>query len=84
MKHKLNSFTSLTCFIIFTVVYAAGQRYVDELKENPEYVLPIVMILKSAFPRDKLPSVVKKIQGFYFGDKPIDLDSSTEAVINVS
>ncbi|CAH0394439.1 unnamed protein product [Bemisia tabaci] len=66
-----------------SVVYAAGQRYVEELKENPEYVLPIVMILKSAFPRDKLPSVVKKIQGFYFGDKPIDLDSSSEAVINM-
>nr|XP_018917733.1 PREDICTED: esterase FE4-like [Bemisia tabaci] len=55
----------------------------NELKENPQRVLPSALLLKSRFPRDKLSSVAKQIQKFYFGDKPVDMNASAEEVINM-
>lgn len=37
-------------------------------------------MLKSKFPKEKVPAISKQIQQFYFGDKPIDKKVAKELV----
>nr|XP_018917976.1 PREDICTED: esterase FE4-like [Bemisia tabaci] len=65
-----------------SIIFSAGGKPENELKENPQYILPKILMLRSEFPKDKVPSVSKQIQKFYFGEKSIDTNS-TEEIINL-
>ncbi|CAH0394658.1 unnamed protein product [Bemisia tabaci] len=66
-----------------SIISRGGSQYENELKDIPQYVLPKALILKSGFPSDKLSSVARQIQEFYFGDRPIDMNASMEYIINM-
>nr|XP_018910007.1 PREDICTED: esterase E4-like isoform X3 [Bemisia tabaci] len=69
--------------IFASIISRGGSRFEKELKENPQYVLSKALLLKSDFPSDKHSSVAEQVRKFYFGDKPIDLDNTSQEVVNM-